>query len=108
MFVLYCLSRIIIYTSFKACRGNEYGMGVDKGQDAMPKSQSAPELKTPVDKTEMSDTIVFRSTIPGKVSFRDKKEGTWFVQAICKVALNSFFHPQKFSFFEGICQSRSS
>ena len=108
MFVLYCLSRIIIYTSFKACRGNEYGMGVEKGQDAMLTSHSTPELKTPVDRTEMSDTIVFRSTIPGKVSFRDKKEGTWFVQAICKVALNSFFYPQKFSLFEGICQSRSS
>merc|ERR1712227_418968 len=39
----------------QACRGNEYGMGVEKGQDAMLTSHSTPELKTPVDRTEMSD-----------------------------------------------------
>jgi len=32
-----------------------------------------------------SDMLIVQSTLPGYVSYRDSKTGSWFIQILCKI-----------------------
>ncbi|XP_070544401.1 caspase-7-like [Ptychodera flava] len=64
----------------QACRGNEFDDGVllkaADQTDAAPVAQ-----RLPVE----ADFLICYSTVPGYYSWRNPKNGSWFVQAICQV-----------------------
>ncbi|CAK1552699.1 unnamed protein product [Leptosia nina] len=43
--------------------------------------------KTPILKRDrlFSDILIAHSTLPGKVSYRDPKDGSWYIQTLCEV-----------------------
>jgi len=59
---------------FQGCQGNIVDRGVPMTEeDAQPMVSSN------------LDTLVIYSTIPGHVSYRDTKRGSWFIQCFCQV-----------------------
>ena len=81
----------------QACRGEELSLGVST--DASLSNDDEPPLgfcfmgmtleDKPKTRTEFSDMVIFRATIPGRVSYRNILEGSWFVQSICEVLFNA-------------------
>ena len=45
----------------------------------------APETESLIAVPEFTDMMIFKSTIPGKVSYRSTIQGSWFIQTLCKV-----------------------
>lgn len=38
------------------------------------------------------DTLIVHSTVPGHISYRDKHNGAWFIQILCKVFMREAYH----------------
>ena len=77
----------------QACKGTEFDMGIPVqlqqtdtspfGGEYGPAPGAAPGSPTKV--SEYGDLMVAYSTIPGFVSWRDSRHGSWFIQDLCEV-----------------------
>ena len=72
---------------FQACRGHEEDVGVArKAQtDAIPVKPTTTQTKDP----SWQDMIIAFSTVPGYVAYRDPNHGSWFIESLVKVFMNS-------------------
>ncbi|KAL0893480.1 hypothetical protein ABMA27_013681 [Loxostege sticticalis] len=82
---------------FQICRGSEVEWNVmemprlSTASDGSPyRSEPAPPRPappTPRDKRARvySDILIAHSTVPGYVSYRDSKDGSWYIQVVCEV-----------------------
>lgn len=60
---------------FQSCRSSDYG------EDSTPKDREASNVTLPCE----ADFLYAYSTVPGHFSWRNSRQGSWFVQAICSV-----------------------
>lgn len=82
---------------YQACRGSKLDQGIGNRTDGtttttdaqrMARPDMPPSFKVPT----WEDFLVVHSTVHGYVSIRNKIEGTWFVQSLCKVFRTNAHH----------------
>lgn len=76
---------------------NFYSFRGDKHQKAVPSrcvtdtvTTEHPDSEKPykVSSRNYQDTLIAYATLPGYVSYRDKFNGSWFIQLLCEVFMN--------------------
>ncbi|KAI4885378.1 hypothetical protein NFI96_020332 [Prochilodus magdalenae] len=77
----------------QACRGDDYQLPVDVEADNLVEDEETGQAELEMDVVEVSipadgDFLVARSTVKGFYSFRDKFQGSWFIQSLCKQLKN--------------------
>ncbi len=65
----------------QACRGQEFDDGVECHDADVPDAGMDKGYRIPSE----ADILVAYSTTPGYYSWRNKRKGSWFIQALCKV-----------------------
>ncbi|TSK14754.1 Caspase-7 [Bagarius yarrelli] len=72
----------------QACRGSEFDDGIETDSGTphdVPETDANPRHKIPVE----ADFLFAYSTVPGYYSWRNPGQGSWFVQALCKIISES-------------------
>lgn len=64
----------------QACQGPQYDRGIEMNSNIQTDSDASMNYKIPV----QSDFLIIRSSMPGYVSWRNKTDGSWFIQALCE------------------------
>ncbi|KAI0242722.1 Caspase-7 [Lamellibrachia satsuma] len=65
----------------QACRGRRYDFGTVLGEDQVDALPVANTRKIPTE----ADFLIAYSVVPGHFSWRNNVDGSWFVQALCRV-----------------------
>lgn len=65
----------------QACRGRHYDFGAEVESDATDSVESVSVRKIPVE----ADFLMAYSVVPGYFSWRNNVDGSWFIQALCRV-----------------------
>ncbi|XP_018375507.1 PREDICTED: caspase Dronc-like isoform X1 [Trachymyrmex cornetzi] len=79
---------------FQLCRGKKKQNGVIHSRittdSCAVKSTNEANIEIPHIQTirNYSDMLIVQSTLPGYVSYRDSKTGSWFIQILCKIFMN--------------------
>ncbi|KYQ46999.1 Caspase Nc [Trachymyrmex zeteki] len=79
---------------FQLCRGKKKQKGVIHSRittdSCAMKSTNEANIEIPHIQTirNYSDMLIVQSTLPGYVSYRDSKTGSWFIQILCKIFMN--------------------
>ncbi|XP_054437732.1 caspase-7 [Pteronotus mesoamericanus] len=63
----------------QACRGTELDDGIQADSGPISDTDATPQYKVPVE----ADFLFAYSTVPGYYSWRNPRNGSWFVQALC-------------------------
>lgn len=70
-------------------RGNKHQQAVSRcTTDTVGTEKTEPNKPYGVSDRNYSDTIIAYATLPGYVSYRDKHNGSWFIQILCEVFMN--------------------
>ncbi|KAK0175254.1 hypothetical protein PV327_009017 [Microctonus hyperodae] len=67
---------------------NKELMFVFDKEDPSPTSHIAPQVPADTTARNYADILVAHSTLPGHVSNRDKKTGTWYIQLLCSIFMH--------------------
>lgn len=82
----------------QACRGNKINEGARVQYDGESKNYKLPNF---------SDVVVAYSTIPGFLSWRDTRKGSWFMQGVCEALDEYKYSEDILSILTEVCRKVS-
>ncbi|KAJ8676110.1 hypothetical protein QAD02_011896 [Eretmocerus hayati] len=80
---------------FQACRGDKHQKAVSLERsvtDAVTKDHVDTDQPYTLSNRNYADTLIAYATLPGYVSYRDKYNGSWFIQILCEVFMNHAYN----------------
>ena len=76
---------------YKSARGDRHQKSVSRNEEVvkmLAESFSARPKESELTVRNYEDTLIAYATVPGYFAYRDKSNGSWFIQILCEVFMN--------------------